>query len=166
MKTLFKEKRISSCQEYDESLSLGPQRLYKNFGVGTYAPLRRPRIPLFKGGESVIRLSLGRRLVNLLEPNGLMPSHLPIFSKYIGKPVDTRGLFSPSGWQHNVRPFGRCFHHSYPTLYKKNWSKNTGVFCLYPRLTSKAGGIPPFDHFPPINPSSIANNTVSYIISK
>ena len=28
--------------------------------------IRRPRIPLFKGGESVIRLSLGRRLVNLL----------------------------------------------------------------------------------------------------
>ena len=28
--------------------------------------VRRPRIPLFKGGESVIRLSLGRRLVNLL----------------------------------------------------------------------------------------------------
>ena len=26
-------------------------------------------------------------------------------------------LFSPSRWQHNVRPFGRCFHHSYPTLY-------------------------------------------------
>ena len=37
----------------------------KNLGVGTYSPIRRPRIPLFKGGESVIRLSLGRRLVNL-----------------------------------------------------------------------------------------------------
>ena len=66
MKTLFKEKRISSCQEPDKSLSLGPQRLWKNFGVGTYNPIRRPKIPLFKGGESVIRLSLGRRLVNLL----------------------------------------------------------------------------------------------------
>ena len=65
MKTLFKEKRISSCQESDKSLSLGPQRLLKNFGVGTYGPIRRSRIPLFKGGESVIRLSLGRRLVNL-----------------------------------------------------------------------------------------------------
>ena len=38
----------------------------KNLGVGTYGPIRRPRIPLFKGEESVIRLSLGRRLVNLL----------------------------------------------------------------------------------------------------
>ena len=28
--------------------------------------MRRPRIPLFKGGESVIRLSLGRRWVDLL----------------------------------------------------------------------------------------------------
>ena len=37
-----------------------------NLGVGTYSPIRRPRIPRFKGGESVIRLSLGRRLVNLL----------------------------------------------------------------------------------------------------
>ena len=41
--------------------------IVKNFGVGTYGPIRRPRIPLVKGGESVIRLSLaGRRLVNLL----------------------------------------------------------------------------------------------------
>ena len=39
--------------------------IVKNFGVGTYGPIRRPRIPLFKGGESVIRLSLRRRLVNL-----------------------------------------------------------------------------------------------------
>ena len=38
-----------------------------NFGVGTYGPIRRPRIPLFKGGESVIRLSLGRRMVDLLQ---------------------------------------------------------------------------------------------------
>ena len=29
MKTLFKEKRISSCQESDKSLSLGPQRFCK-----------------------------------------------------------------------------------------------------------------------------------------
>ena len=35
-------------------------------GVGTYGPIRRQRIPLFKGGESVTGLSLGRRLVNLL----------------------------------------------------------------------------------------------------
>ena len=38
----------------------------ENLGVGTYGPIRRPRIPLFKGRESVIRLSFGRRLVNLL----------------------------------------------------------------------------------------------------
>ena len=38
----------------------------KKFGVGTYGPIRRPRIRLFKGGQIVIRLSLGRRLVNLL----------------------------------------------------------------------------------------------------
>ena len=38
----------------------------KNFGLGTYGPIRRPRIPLLKGGESVIRLSLGRRLANRL----------------------------------------------------------------------------------------------------
>ena len=44
----------------------GSPEIVKNFGVGTYSPIRRPRILLFKGGESVIRLSLGRRLVNLL----------------------------------------------------------------------------------------------------
>ena len=46
----------------------GSPEIVKNFGVrGTCAPIiRRPRIPLFKGGESVIRLSLGRRLVKLL----------------------------------------------------------------------------------------------------
>ena len=67
MKTLLKEKWISSCQESEKSLSPGPQRLIvKIFGVGTYGPIRRPRIPLFKGGESVIRLSLGRRLLNFL----------------------------------------------------------------------------------------------------
>ena len=43
----------------------GSPEIVKNFRVGTYGPIRRPRIPLFKGGESVIRLSLGRRLVNL-----------------------------------------------------------------------------------------------------
>ena len=57
----------SSCQESDESLFLGPQRLQKNIGVGTYSPIRRPRIPLFKGGESVKRVRLGRRLVNILQ---------------------------------------------------------------------------------------------------
>ena len=41
-------------------------RVWIEVWVGTYGPIRRPRIPLFKGGESVIRLSLGRRLVNLL----------------------------------------------------------------------------------------------------
>ena len=40
MKTLFKEKCISSWQESDESLSLGPQRLQKNLGVGTVAKKR------------------------------------------------------------------------------------------------------------------------------
>ena len=44
----------------------GSLEIVKNFGVGTYGPIRRPRIPLFKGGGSVIRLGLGRRLVNLL----------------------------------------------------------------------------------------------------
>ena len=44
----------------------GSPEIVKNFGVGTYGPIRRPRIPLFKGGESVIRISSGRRLVNLL----------------------------------------------------------------------------------------------------
>ena len=39
--------------------------MLKNFGVGTYGPIRRPRIPLFKGGESAIWFSLGRQLVNL-----------------------------------------------------------------------------------------------------
>ena len=43
----------------------GSPEIVKNFGVGTYGPIRRPRIPLFKGGESVIRLGLGRWLVNL-----------------------------------------------------------------------------------------------------
>ena len=65
MKTLFKEKLISSCQESDKSLP-GSQEIVENFGVGTYVPIRRPRIPLFKGGESIIRLSLGGRKVNLL----------------------------------------------------------------------------------------------------
>ena len=32
----------------------------------SYGPIRRLRFALFKGGESVIRLSLRRRLVNLL----------------------------------------------------------------------------------------------------
>ena len=31
----------------------GSPEIVKNFGVGTYGPIRRPRIPLFKGGESV-----------------------------------------------------------------------------------------------------------------
>ena len=44
----------------------GSPEIVKNFGVGTYGPIRRPIIRLFKEGESVIRLSLGRRLVNLL----------------------------------------------------------------------------------------------------
>ena len=65
MKTLFKEKCISSCQESDKSLPGSPENV-KNLGVGTYSPIRRPRIPRFKGGESVIRLSLGTLLVNLL----------------------------------------------------------------------------------------------------
>ena len=43
----------------------GSPEIVKNFGVGKDGPIRRPRIPLFKG-ESVIRLRLGRRLVNLL----------------------------------------------------------------------------------------------------
>ena len=43
-----------------------PRDYTKRTPVGTHGPIRRPRIPLFKGGESVIRLSLGRRLVNLL----------------------------------------------------------------------------------------------------
>ena len=35
-------------------------------GLGTYGPIPRSNTPLFRKGESVVRLSLGRRSVNLL----------------------------------------------------------------------------------------------------
>ena len=95
------EKCISSCQESDdESLSLGPQRLYKNFGVGTYAPLRRPRIPLFKGGESVIRLSLGRRLVNLLP----VAQRTNAFTNVFFVVLPTTPCCNETGLRHRVSP--------------------------------------------------------------
>ena len=64
MKTLLKISEFPHVKNLINQ-SQGSPEIVKNFGVGTYGPIRRPRIPLFKGGESVIRLSLGRRLVNL-----------------------------------------------------------------------------------------------------
>ena len=43
-----------------------PRDYTKRTPVGTHGPIRRPRIPLFKGGESLTRLRLGKRLVKLL----------------------------------------------------------------------------------------------------
>ena len=68
MKTLFKEKQISSCQEADKSLPGSPE-IVKNFGLGTYGPVRTPKSPLFRrGGECYYTKVLGlcRCLVNLL----------------------------------------------------------------------------------------------------
>ena len=69
MKTLFKEKRISLCQESDKSLSLGPNRLLRTSDKARIAPYEDQRPRCSEGGESVLRLGLGRRLVNL-RPTG------------------------------------------------------------------------------------------------
>ena len=69
-----------------------PGNYKKNFGVGTYSPTRRPRIPLFKGGKSVIRLSLGRRLVNLLP----VAQRTNAFTNGVVGRTQRRGSSSPS----------------------------------------------------------------------
>ena len=46
-KRFLEVKRISSCQPSDRAPFLGPQRFVKNFGLGTYGPIRRLRTSLF-----------------------------------------------------------------------------------------------------------------------
>ena len=55
MKTLFKEKRISSCQESDKSLSLWSPEIVKNFGLGTIrTKTKNPAVQ--KGGRVLLAL--------------------------------------------------------------------------------------------------------------
>ena len=58
MKTRLKKSVFPHVKNLINTLPGSPE-IVKNFGVGTYGPIRRPRIPLFKAGKSVTRLRLG-----------------------------------------------------------------------------------------------------------
>ena len=66
MKTLFKEKRIFSRQESDKYFPWVPRECQelRTRHIQPHTKTKDPAVQ--KGGESVIRLNLGRRLVNLL----------------------------------------------------------------------------------------------------
>ena len=64
-KTFLKKSEFPHVKNLINTLPGFPE-IVKNVGLGTYGPIRRLKTRCSEGGGSVIKLSLGRRLVNLL----------------------------------------------------------------------------------------------------
>ena len=81
----------------------GSPEVVKNFGLGTYGPIRRPLGPrCWEGGESVIKLSYGsRRTVNVLpvaqRTNAFTPGEAFCFRFFPIRWATTVKVFHPVG---------------------------------------------------------------------